>query len=179
MSVTFLTNEDKAVLEQSITQLSEEIVDLGNDIDGKADKPNKPVLIDTITTKEDTSIFTVNTEPDGTPYAFTDLVVRIKAPASSTGNWSLFPFTGENANVHSVTIPSFPNASATHYGMFVCSVKDGFVKMYAYKGPYSTVFEVTRTTKTTAVDDVFRAVHIRAAIIIPAGTIIEIEAVRA
>lgn len=140
---------------------------------------NKAELIDTITIEEDTNYFRVDTEPDGTPYAFTDLVVRIKAPpAENIGNWLLYPFRGDNYAI-SITLPGFPNASQTYYGMFVCSIKNGLMTMYAWRGPYDTVFNVSQTTKVSSVNDIFRIVVIRTGFYMPAGTVIEIEGVRA
>ena len=141
---------------------------------------NKLVLIDTITITEETSYIYVSKEPDGTPYAFTDLVVRIKAPAHPTaGNWSLYPFEGENGEKHSITLSGFPSTKGTYYGMFVCSVRNGFVEMTAWKDAYDTVFRTVQTTKVTAVNDVFRRVNLRSSGGIPVGTVIEIEGVRA
>ena len=51
--------------------------------------------------------------------------------------------------------------------------------MHAYKGAFSTVFDVMQTTRVDAVNDIFRCVNLRVSNRIPQGTIIEIWGVRA
>ena len=177
----YTAEEVGAASEKTVEQLSEEVGLQGKAIEDKADKLNVPVYIDTITIEEDVERFGINTEPDGTPYAFKKLVVRITAePTSAKGNWILYPMGEKLSNSGAnVTIPSFPDTEKKIYGMYVCDVYDGFANFYAYKGNHATVFNTFQTTYIAAVDDVIGKLQLTTSTGIAAGTTIEIWAVRA
>ena len=146
----------------------------------KADKLNAPVHIDTITIEEETQRIEIDKEPDGTPYAFKKIVVRITAePTDVLGNWSLFPVYNDGSGEIGVIIPSFPDRQKTIYGMYVCDVYDGFANFYAYKGNYGAIYNAFQTTYIAAIDDLIRKFSLRVPTGIAMGTKIEIWAVRA
>lgn len=145
----------------------------------KADKLNEPVLIDTITIEEDVKSIYITNEPDGTPYSFKKMVVRIQAnPTASIGNWELYPFTYAVYN-DSITLREFPSKTATHYGQFVCDVYDGFLNLYCQKGSYDTVLTSMYATCVKAINHPINQFNLRTTTGIAAGTAIEIWGIRA
>lgn len=144
-----------------------------------ATEKNAPVLIDTITITESVNKFSIDKEPDGTPYAFTKMVVRLAVPPRETlDNWTLYPFKVETSE-KSILLSSFPDKSKTYYATFICDISDGFTNTIACKGENPTVFKTVQTGKCAAAEDVIRRANLYTLSGIPVGTVIEIEAIRA